>query len=177
MARHTHKQIGAPPNLPGRDTVPIRRACGEIRALPVTIVNFVEGHAPFTPAKAGQQGASFRHLLKPKAGGVASCSTRWARPARILDVTLAFRAAGPRCGTCWRAGFRHLHTRSPAPDPAELLGGDTRTTAPFRVSSSSVERPLWLEKDAEVERFAGGRLGQGVDRAGSARFCSASVRR
>ena len=157
MARHTHKQIARRPELAGRDTVAIRRACEKFRALPVTIVNFVEG-TRFTPAKQARQGASFRHLLKPKAGGVAFVLDAMGEGLHaILDVTIAFPGGRP---TLWdllagRVSDIRIHVRQ-RPIPAELLGGDYQNDRAFRVRFQQWLNGLWLEKDAEVERLLAG---------------------
>jgi len=157
MARHTHKQIARRPELAGRDTVAIRRACEKFRALPVTIVNFVEG-TRFTPAKQARQGASFRHLLKPKAGGVAFVLDAMGEGLHaILDVTIAFPGGRP---SLWdllagRVSDIRIHVRQ-RPIPAELLGGDYQNDRAFRVQFQQWLNGLWLEKDAEVERLLAG---------------------
>ena len=157
MGRHTHKQIERRPELAGRDTVAIRRACEKFRALPVTIVNFVEG-TRFTPAKQARQGAGFRHLLKPKAGGVAFVLDAMGEGMHaILDVTLAFPGGRPSLPDLL-AGLVsdiRIHVRQ-RPIPAELLGGDYQNDRAFRVQFQQWLNGLWLEKDAEVERLLAG---------------------
>ncbi|MET0808236.1 MAG: acyltransferase [Pseudoxanthomonas sp.] len=157
MGRHTHKQIARRPELAGRDTVAIRRACEKFRALPVTIVNFVEG-TRFTPAKQARQGASFRHLLKPKAGGVAFVLDAMGEGLHsILDVTLAFPGGRPSLPDllAGRVSDIRIHVRE-RPIPAELLGGDYQNDRAFRVQFQQWLNGLWLEKDAEVERLLAG---------------------
>ncbi|HNJ45508.1 MAG TPA: acetyltransferase, partial [Ottowia sp.] len=54
-----------------QDLATARAACARFRALPTSVMSFVEG-TRFTPAKQQAQQSPFRHLLRPKAGGVMS---------------------------------------------------------------------------------------------------------
>jgi 1-acyl-sn-glycerol-3-phosphate acyltransferase len=51
-----------------RDLATARAACARFRALPTSVMSFVEG-TRFTPAKHEAQGSPYRHLLKPDALG------------------------------------------------------------------------------------------------------------
>jgi len=46
-----------------------REACEKFKRIPTTVINFVEG-TRFTPAKHAAQNSPYRHLLKPKIGGL-----------------------------------------------------------------------------------------------------------
>ncbi|MCU0923679.1 MAG: acetyltransferase, partial [Burkholderiaceae bacterium] len=46
-----------------------RQACEKFKLIPTTVINFVEG-TRFTPAKQAAQQSPYRHLLKPKIGGL-----------------------------------------------------------------------------------------------------------
>ena len=161
MGRHTHKQIARRPDLAGRDTVAIRRACEKFRAVPVTIVNFVEG-TRFTPAKQARQagqGASYRHLLRPKAGGVAFVLDAMGEGLHaILDVTIAFPGGRPSLPDllAGRVSEVRIHVRQ-HPIPAELLGGDYQNDRAFRVRFQQWMNALWQEKDAEMEQLLAAR--------------------
>jgi len=156
MGRHTHKQIARRPELAGRDTAAIRRACEKFRALPVTIVNFVEG-TRFTPAKHARQGASYPHLLKPKSGGVAFVLDAMGEGLHaILDVTIAYPGGRPTLADLLsgRISEVRMHVRQ-RPIPAALLGGDYQNDRAFRVQFQQWMNGLWQEKDAEMARLLG----------------------
>ena len=96
MGRYSRKQIARRPELAGRDIEATRRACEKFRAIPVAIMNFVEG-TRFTPAKHATQGSPYRHLLKPKSGGVAFVLDAMGEGLHaILDVTIAYPGGRPR---------------------------------------------------------------------------------
>ncbi|MDQ3269334.1 MAG: acyltransferase [Pseudomonadota bacterium] len=157
MGRHTHKQIARRPELAGRDVVVTRRACEKFRAIPVTIVNFVEG-TRFTPAKHARQGASYRHLLKPKSGGVAFVLDAMGQGLHaILDVTIAYPGGRPTLADllAGRVSEVRIHVRQ-RPIPAELLVGDYQNDRAFRVQFQQWMNGLWQEKDVEMERLLAG---------------------
>ncbi|MDO2157373.1 acyltransferase, partial [Escherichia coli] len=54
----------------GQDLATTRKACAKFSCIPVAVFNFLEG-TRFTRAKHDEQQSPFRHLLKPKAGGIA----------------------------------------------------------------------------------------------------------
>ncbi|MFT7568781.1 MAG: 1-acyl-sn-glycerol-3-phosphate acyltransferase, partial [Pseudoalteromonas distincta] len=70
MKRVSKAQLAKNPKLKGLDVERTKHSCRNFRHYPTTIVNFVEG-TRFTPAKHNLQQSPFKHLLKPKAGGIA----------------------------------------------------------------------------------------------------------
>lgn len=158
MGRHTRKQIARRPELAGRDTEATRRACEKFREIPVAIMNFVEG-TRFTPAKHDKQGAPYRHLLKPKSGGVAFVLDAMGEGLHaILDVTIAYPGGRPSLMDLLadRVPAIHVHVRQ-RPIPDELLGGDYQNDRAFRVRFQQWMNGLWQQKDADMARLLDGR--------------------
>jgi 1-acyl-sn-glycerol-3-phosphate acyltransferase len=69
MHRYSKEYLQKHPEKKGKDLEITRKACEKFRDFPITIINFVEG-TRFTPEKHQKQQSPYRHLLKPKAGGV-----------------------------------------------------------------------------------------------------------
>ncbi|CAG4972083.1 acyltransferase [Novilysobacter luteus] len=156
MGRHTPKQIARRPELAGRDIAATRRACEKFREIPVAIMNFVEG-TRFTPSKHAAQGAPYRHLLKPKSGGVAFVLDAMGEGLHaILDVTIAYPGGRPSMIDLLadRVPAIHVHVRQRA-IPQELLHGDYQNDRAFRVRFQQWMNGLWREKDADVARLLG----------------------
>lgn len=154
MGRYTPRQIARRPELAGRDVEATRRACEKFRAIPVTIVNFVEG-TRFTPAKHARQGSPYRRLLKPKAGGVAFVlDAMGAGLESILDVSIAYPGCVPTLADLLAGRVREvrIHVRE-RPIPDALAGGDYQNDRAFRVRFQRWMNMLWEEKDADVERL------------------------
>ena len=70
MKRYSKAFLDRNPHLKGKDLEITRRACEKFQGIPVTVVNFLEG-TRFTASKHRNQQSPYRHLLRPKAGGVA----------------------------------------------------------------------------------------------------------
>lgn len=156
MGRHTPKQVARRPELAGRDIEATRRACGKFREIPVAIMNFVEG-TRFTPAKHARQGAPYRHLLKPKSGGVAFVLDAMGEGLHaILDVTIAYPGGRPSLVDLLadRVPGIHVHVRQ-RPIPDELLHGDYQNDRAFRVRFQQWMNGLWQQKDADMGRLLG----------------------
>ena len=154
MGRHTPRQVARRPELAGRDIEATRRACEKFREIPVAIMNFVEG-TRFTPAKHARQGGPYRHLLKPKSGGVAFVLDAMGEGLHaILDVTIAYPGGRPSMMDLManRVPEIRVHVRQ-RPIPAELLQGDYQNDRAFRIRFQQWMNGLWQDKDADVARL------------------------
>lgn len=152
MGRYTPKQIARNPALAGRDIAATRRACEKFRAIPVSIMNFVEG-TRFTVAKHAKQGSPYRHLLKPKSGGVAFVLDAMGQGLHaILDVTIAYPAGVPTLVDLMMDRVPEVRVRvRQHPIPAELAGGDYQNDRAFRARFQQWMNALWQQKDADLE--------------------------
>lgn len=154
MARHTREQIQRRPELAGRDIEATRRACGKFRAIPVAIMNFVEG-TRFTPAKHEAQASPYRHLLKPRAGGVAFVLDAMGDGLHaILDVTIAYPAGRPSLVDLLadRVPEIRVHVRQ-RPIPDGLAGGDYQADPEVRARFQAWINGIWQDKDADMARL------------------------
>jgi len=152
MGRYTKQQIARNPELAGRDIEATRRACAKFREIPVAIMNFVEG-TRFTPAKHGRQQSPYRHLLKPKSGGVAFVLDAMGDGLHgILDVTIAYPAGRPSMVDL--IGNRIPEVRVQVrqrPIPAALIGGNYQDDRAFRARFQQWMNGLWEEKDRDID--------------------------
>jgi 1-acyl-sn-glycerol-3-phosphate acyltransferase len=154
MKRYSRETLAKRPELAGRDVEATRRACERFRHIPVSIMNFVEG-TRFTAAKHAAQQSPFKHLLKPKAGGVAFVLGAMGDALHaILDVTIAYPHGKPSLGDLFanRIPEVRVHTRE-LPIPADLVGGDYQNDPAFRERFQAWVNTLWEEKDARLERM------------------------
>jgi 1-acyl-sn-glycerol-3-phosphate acyltransferase len=72
-----------------------RIACEKFKLIPTSVINFVEG-TRFTKAKHNRQGSPYRHLLKPRAGGMAvALATMGEDFKALIDVTIAYPRGTP----------------------------------------------------------------------------------
>lgn len=90
MRRHSRAEIEREPALADVDREITRRACRKFRGVPVTVMNFVEG-TRFSEAKRAAQDIPWRHLLRPKAGGVTQVLDAMGDLlAGVIDVTIDY---------------------------------------------------------------------------------------
>lgn len=152
MGRYTKQQIARNPALAGRDTEATRRACAKFREIPVAIMNFVEG-TRFTVAKHDRQQSPYRHLLKPKSGGVAFVLDAMGTGLHgILDVSIAYPGGSPSMldliGN--RIPEVRVHIRQ-RPIPAALIGGSYQDDRTFRARFQQWMNGIWGEKDSDLD--------------------------
>ena len=152
MRRHSRAVLDKYPEKRGEDLETTRRACERFRDVPVSMLSFAEG-TRFTPEKQAASGSTFRHLLPPKAGGLAFTAAAMG-PAlvSILDVTIVYPGGPPTFWDLISRGVPRIVVRArERPIPAEWLTGDYPGDASFRERTQADVRRIWEEKDEEIE--------------------------
>ena len=154
MKRYTKSYIKKNPHKKGQDFKTTQKACKKFKTLPISVMNFAEG-TRFTQAKHASQNSPFKHLLKPKSGGIGYVLTLMGDEVKqVLNVTInypenhRFSFWDFMCGKVRRIDFH-----------AELV------TVPDEVKGSYIENPetrkatqrwineLWQEKDKQLIRL------------------------
>ncbi len=152
MKRYSKAYLARHPEKKGKDLEITRRACEKFRDLPVTIVNYLEG-TRFTPEKHAQQQSPYRHLLRPKSGGLAfTLAVLGQELDALLDVTIVYPGQSI-------PGFWELISGQVARvivdiqhrplDPA-LWQGDYANDPAFRSFMHHWVAERWQEKDARI---------------------------
>ena len=156
MGRYTAREIARNPALAGKDIEATRRACEKFRAFPVAIMNFVEG-TRFTPAKRDAQQSPYRHLLKPKSGGVAFVVDAMGEGLHsILDISIAYPGGIPTMADLLGNRIPDVRVRvRQRPLPADLLGGNYQNDRAFRARFQQAMNGLWQQKEADMAELLG----------------------
>ncbi|WP_018691412.1 acyltransferase [Algicola sagamiensis] len=90
MKRYSKAYLEKNPHLKGKDIETTRASCQKFKDRPTTMLNFVEG-TRFTEEKHTKQKSVFKHLLQPKAGGIAfTLAAMGEQFDAILNVTLIY---------------------------------------------------------------------------------------
>lgn len=90
MKRYTPEYLAKHPERRGHDLETTRQACAKFIGSPISVLNFLEG-TRFTPEKHAKQNSPYRHLLKPKIGGIAFVIEAMGRQFdAVVDVTLFY---------------------------------------------------------------------------------------
>jgi 1-acyl-sn-glycerol-3-phosphate acyltransferase len=156
MKRHSKAAIAANPALARQDLEATRAACLRYRRIPVTVVNYLEG-TRFTEAKRASRNSPYRHLLRPKAAGLAfALEAMGDQFAGIIDVTLCYAPSHHNKLWSFLIGEqRHLRSYARVlPVPPELMGGNYATDAAYRERFQAWVNALWERKDAQLERVS-----------------------
>lgn len=154
MKRHTPEQLRRRPELKGSDIRATRLACAKFKQIPVSVMNFVEG-TRFTDAKHARHAEAFRHLLRPKAGGIAFVMSAMGEVLQsLVDVSIVYPQGRPTL-------VELLSGRVPEvlvdirerPIPPDLINGDYEGDAEFQARFQAWVNQLWKEKDALLDEM------------------------
>jgi 1-acyl-sn-glycerol-3-phosphate acyltransferase len=151
MKRYSTAFLKKHPHLRGKDLDITRRACEKFKAIPISVMNFVEG-TRFTLEKHRRQESPFKNLLRPKAGGIAFVlSSMNEQMHSILNVTISY-PQGIRSFWEFLCGkVREVRVRVESiPVPRDLLG-DYFNDEEKRERFQHWLNTLWMEKDRCLE--------------------------
>lgn len=148
MKRYSKEYLEKHPEKRGEDLATTRRMCAKLRGKHITVLNFLEG-TRFTRAKHDKQNSPYKHLLKPKTGGLAFVIESMGDQFHsMLDVTLYY-PRGPV--TLWgllkgqmpevRAEIREI------PIPAEFIGKTYLEDPVHREQIQAWVHDIWETKD------------------------------
>lgn len=154
MRRHSEAFLQKHPEELGKDAATTRAACEKYALIPTSVMNFVEG-TRFSRAKQQRQQSPYRHLLKPKAGGVSlALDAMGEKFGAVLDITIAYPDGTPNF-------WQFLQGRVPR------VIVQARTLAVPRLAANAAADPsqalrelcqawvnqLWADKDALLDRL------------------------
>ena len=148
MKRYSKEQIARNPELRGKDLETTRKACERFKTTPVSVMNFLEG-TRITPAKHQKQESPYRHLLKPKAGGIGFVlGAMGDQIDTMLDVTIVYPQGIPDAWAFLRGELKEVEVIiQKRPIPAEYRNQDYQNDDAFREGFQAWVRDLWWEKD------------------------------
>jgi 1-acyl-sn-glycerol-3-phosphate acyltransferase len=142
-------------STPAKDLDTILKASEKFKVTPVSIMVFAEG-TRFTQEKRERQGSRFRHLLKPKVGGLTALfQGMGTRIGSIVDVTIAYPGGAPTfweflCGRCDEVRVRV----EVIPMDPELVG-DFAADKEYRRRITGWLNELWARKDQRMGTLLG----------------------
>ncbi|WP_410054116.1 acyltransferase [Cupriavidus sp. BIC8F] len=160
MKRHGKAQLRRNPALRRQDQETAKRACAKFSLVPTTVMVFAEG-TRFTEAKRAAQDSPYRHLLKPKAGGLAVALNAMGNRFRsLIDVTIVYPEGAPGFWdlACGRAGPVLVRMRQ-LPVPAAFCEADYGSDKAFRTEFHNWLARQWEAKDAEIDALTPPREG------------------
>ena len=160
MRRHREEVLARHPELRGKDQQATRLACEKFALIPTSVMNFCEG-TRFTPLKRQLQQSPYRHLLKPKAGGIAlALNVMGDRFRAILDVTIVYPDGAPDFPAFLCGRMRRVRVRvRTLPVPRHLARGDYAADPAVREAFQQWLQCIWRDKDEQIARLLETRAG------------------
>ena len=152
MKRHSKAQIEKNPELKHRDLDEARRACELLLSQPFTLLNYLEG-TRFTPEKQAQQQSPYRHLLKPKAGGLAlALNILGSKVDALVDMTIVYPDGPPNYQDFWLGNVSKIMVNLRKIElPEWILTGNYEDDPEYRQRFQQWIDQLWAEKDQLIE--------------------------
>ena len=153
MKRYSKEFLEKHPHLKGKDVEITKKACEKYKKNPVAILNFVEG-TRFSKEKHRKQQSPFKHLLKPKAGGIAFVlETMGEQLQNILNVTITYpKGVKGFWGFCCGEISEIRVNAEKMPVKKEMIG-DYANDPDFKKQFQSWINDVWVEKDNQIDRL------------------------
>jgi hypothetical protein len=160
MRRYTPEYLAKHPEKKGLDLVTTRRACRRYLRIPVTMFNFLEG-TRFSRTKHEEQSSPYRHLLRPRIGGMAHAMAVMGDQLNdFLDVTISYDCADPSLWAWLTGRMREIRVNVREIDiPAEFRTEAVLEPGPVRERFKEWVNRLWMDKDALLDEMAGSASG------------------
>lgn len=159
MRRYSKAFLAKNPHLKGKDLETTRKACEKFRAKPVSIMNFVEG-TRWTENKHAAQQSEFKHLLRPRAGGIAFVlSAMGTQLHKLLDVTIHYPGGVPSFWDFVCGKVKSIQVSINVMPIEDLLKTDVFSMDYFdnaeqRERFQTWLNDLWKQKDQTLEQYS-----------------------
>lgn len=143
-----------------KDLETTRRACEKFKQIPTSVMNFVEGTRA-TPEKRALDKSTYRHLLKPKIGGLSvALATMGEQFQAMLDVTIVYPRGVP---TFWDLLCGRLDAVivrvQPRAIPVDLVGVEHASERAHVVKLGRWVEQIWKDKDRLIDELLAGANG------------------
>ena len=156
MRRHSEVYLKQHPEARGKDAATTRKACEKYALVPTSVMNFLEG-TRCTPAKQQRQKSPYKHLLKPKAGGVTlALDAMGEKFGAVLDITIIYPQGQPSFTQFLMGRVRRvvLQARTLPVPTAKPAPGQSHEQA-LRETVQQWVNDLWADKDVQISRILG----------------------
>jgi len=154
MKRYSKSFLKKNPHLIGTDIETTKRSCHKFKHKPTTIINFVEG-TRFTKEKHQRQQSKFKHLLTPKAGGIAfTLSTMGEQFDKILNISLIYpQNNGHIMKDMLKGKLKEIIVDIEQIDNIEALQGDYINDKNYKKEFHRWLTQLWQKNDTKIAKY------------------------
>jgi 1-acyl-sn-glycerol-3-phosphate acyltransferase len=152
MKRYSKEDLERKPHLRGKDLETTRKACEKFRNQPILLLNFLEG-TRFTRAKHDRQNSPYRHLLRPRAGGLAfALAAMGDKFSAVFDVTIVYPDGAKGFWDLMAGRVQRVVVEvRRLTIPTALMNGDYDHDAYYRRSVQDWVASVWAEKDHRID--------------------------
>lgn len=158
MRRHSKEAVAKNPALKGKDIIEAKRACALLKNKPFTLLNYLEG-TRFTAAKHDKQQSPYRHLLKPRAGGLAlAINALGENIDGILDMTIVYPDGVPTYSDLWKGNIKRLgvdvrHIKMPKDLFDKVESGSYEEDEAIKTQLFDWLDDAWQQKDKLISKM------------------------
>lgn len=154
MKRHSKEAIAKNPALRLQDLEEARRSCNKLISQPYTLLNYLEG-TRFTPQKHKAQQSPFKHLLKPKVGGIGlALQILGNNVDKLIDMTIVYPDGVPGYSDFWQGKVRRIGVDLREIEiPAWVLKGNLDEDPALKEKFHDWVQQLWQDKDQLIEQM------------------------
>ncbi len=152
MKRYSKSYLEKHPEKKGLDLQATKKACEKFKNIPVSIMNFIEG-TRFTLEKQAKQLSPYRHLLKPKAGGIAYVLNSMNEQIHtIIDVTIMYpnKRKSLMDYMCGRMNKIKVFVKQ-IPIPEQFINMNYFNDPKVRSAFHQWLNKMWQEKDSLIQ--------------------------
>jgi len=151
MRRRSEAYLQQHPEERGKDAAATRVACEKYALIPTSVMNFLEG-TRFTRAKHARQQSPYRHLLKPKAGGLTlALDAMGERFTAVLDITIVYPQGIPTFMQFLQGRVRQVVVRvRTLPLPVLSTPPGVPREQALRETCQRWVNQLWVDKDDTI---------------------------
>ena len=153
LRRYSRAQLLKNPELRGKDLENAARACEKLKHIPVSMMTFPEG-TRFTEAKHQQQSSPYRHLLRPRYGGIGQVLYSFDEALdHLIDVTIIYPDGTPGLWQFVSGQVRKISVSVRLlPIGAEVRGRNFREDAVAKNALKTWMNDLWTEKEQYIAK-------------------------
>lgn len=152
LQRYSRAQLLKNPDLRGKDLENAARACEKLKHIPVSMMTFPEG-TRFTEAKHEQQNSPFKHLLRPRYGGIGQVLYSFDDALDyLIDVTIIYPGGTPGLWQFVSGQISQIDVKIRLlPIGDEVRGKNFREDSAAKNALKIWLSEIWTEKEQYIE--------------------------
>jgi len=151
LRRYSKQELLRNPALRGKDLENAARACKKLKHIPVSMMTFPEG-TRFTEAKRDAQNSPYKHLLRPRYGGIGQVLYSFDEALDcLIDVTIIYPDGTPTVWQYVSGQVRKIEVHiALRPIDDDLRGRDFREDAAAKGRLITWLGGIWEEKESLI---------------------------